>query len=137
MSDSPKHQLTSIIHEIEGVLGVTEFGNVPFAPQRFFWLSDVGPGTTRANHGHKSCHQLLICQQGTMDATITRGDGGVSVHAMSIGTTLHLPPLHWLALSNFSQDAVLGVLASEPYDKSEYINSQEELYELWNSVYKD
>jgi hypothetical protein len=56
---------------------------------------------------------------------------------MSIGTTLHLPPLHWLALSNFSQDAVLGVLASEPYDKNEYINGREELTELWNSVYKD
>ena len=137
MSDSPKNELTSIIYEIEGVLGVTEFGNVPFTPQRFFWLSGVGPDTTRANHGHRSCHQLLICQQGTLDATITRGNGEISVHAMSIGTTLHLPPLHWLELSNFSQDAVLGVLASEPYDKNEYINSREELTELWNSVYKD
>jgi hypothetical protein len=137
MSDSPKNELTSIIFEIEGVLGVTEFGNIPFTPQRFFWLSLVGPGTTRANHGHKSCHQLLICQQGTLEATITRGDGEISVHAMSIGTTLHLPPLHWLALSNFSQDAVLGALASEPYDKNEYINGREELTELWNSVYKD
>ena len=137
MSDSPKNELTSIIREIEGVLGVTEFGSIPFTPQRFFWLSDVGPGTTRANHGHKSCHQLLICQQGTLEATITRGDGEISVHAMSIGTTLHLPPLHWLELSHFSQDAVLGVLASEPYDKNEYITSREELTKLWNSIYKD
>ena len=137
MSDSPKTEQTSIIYEIDAVLGVTEFGNVPFTPQRFFWLSGVSPNTTRANHGHRSCHQLLICQQGTLDATITRGNGEDSVHSMSIGTTLHLPPLHWLALSNFSQDAVLGVLASEPYDKNEYINSREELSELWNSVYKD
>ena len=137
MSDSPKNELTSIIYEIEGVLGVTEFGKVPFTPQRFFWLSGVGSNTTRANHGHKSCHQLLICQQGTLDATITRGNGEISVHSMSIGTTLHLLPLHWLELSNFSHDAVLGVLASEPYDKNEYINSRGELTELWNSVYKD
>ena len=137
MSDSPKIEHTSIIHEIDGVLGVTEFGIVPFTPQRFFWLSGVSPDTTRANHGHRSCHQLLICQYGALDATITRGDGEMSVHALSIGTTLHLPPLHWLELSNFSQDAVLGVLASEPYDKNEYINSREELTELWNSAYKD
>jgi hypothetical protein len=32
---------------------------------------------------------------------------------------------------------VLGVLASEPYNKNEYINSREELTELWNSDYKD
>jgi hypothetical protein len=137
MSDSPINELTSIIYEIEGALGVTEFGSIPFTPQRFFWLSAVGPDVTRANHAHRSCHQLLICQQGTLETTITRGDGEVSVHAMSIGTTLHLPPLHWLELSLFSQDAVLGVLASEPYNKNEYVNSREELYELWNSVYKD
>ena len=137
MSDSPRNEITNIIQMIEGFLGVTEFRNVPFAPQRFFWLSKVGPDTTRANHGHRSCHQLLVCQQGTVDATIIRGDNEISVHAMSIGTTLHLPPLHWLELSNFSQDAVLGVLASEPYDKNEYINSLEELYELWTSTYKD
>ena len=137
MSDSPKNELISVFHEIEGVLGVTEFGNVPFTPQRFFWLSRVGSNTTRANHGHKSCQQLLICQQGTLDAIITRGNGEISVHSMNIGTTLHLPPLHWLELSNFSHDAVLGVLASEPYDKDEYINSREELTELWNSAYKD
>jgi hypothetical protein len=56
---------------------------------------------------------------------------------MSVGLTLHLPPLHWLELSNFSQDAVLGVLASEPYDKNEYINSLEELTALWKSVYRN
>jgi hypothetical protein len=48
-----------------------------------------------------------------------------------------LPPLHWLELMNFSRDAVLGVLASEPYDKDEYINSLEELFELWTLTYKD
>jgi UDP-2-acetamido-3-amino-2,3-dideoxy-glucuronate N-acetyltransferase len=137
MSDSFHNPLTSIIHEAEGVLGVTEFGSIPFTPERFFWLSGVEPDATRANHGHRSCHQLLICQRGTLKATITRGNGEISVCSMSIGRTIHLPPLHWLELSHFSQDAVLAVLASEPYDKNEYINSREELSELWNSIYKD
>lgn len=137
MSDSARNEFTSIIHDMEGLLGVTEFKNIPFTPQRFFWLSGVGSDTTRANHGHRSCHQLLICQQGTLDATITRGNGEISIHVMSLGSTLYLPQLHWLELSNFSEDAVLGVLASEPYDKDEYINSREELFELWSFVYKD
>ena len=137
MSDSSRNELTSVFQEIEGILGVTEFSYIPFTPQRFFWLSKVPPDSIRANHGHRSCHQLLICQQGTLDATITRGNGEVSVHVMSLGSTLYLPPLHWLKLSNFSHNAVLGVLASEPYDKNEYINSREELSELWSSVYKD
>ena len=137
MSNSSRNELTSVFQEIEGTLGATEFSYIPFTPQRFFWLSKVPPDSIRANHGHRSCHQLLICQQGTLDATITRGNGEISVHVMSLGSTLYLPPLHWLKLSNFSHNAVLGVLASEPYDKNEYINSREELSELWSSVYKD
>ena len=137
MSNPFRNELTDVFQEIEGTLGATEFGCIPFTPQRFFWLSKVPPDSIRANHGHRSCHQLLICQQGTLKATITSGNSEISVHAMSVGTTLHLPPLHWLELSNFSHDAVLGVLASESYDKYEYINSREELYELWSSAYKD
>ena len=47
---------------------------------------------------------------------------------MSVGTTLHLAPLHWLELSAFSTDAVLGVLASEPYDQREYITERSEFF---------
>lgn len=137
MDKSFQKNLTSLHRDSEGLLGVTEFANIPFVPKRFFWLSQVGLNITRANHGHKSCHQLLICQQGTLQATITRGDGKSSVHLMSAGITLHLPPLHWLELSNFSDDAILGVLASEPYNKDEYITSREELSKLWDFNYKD
>jgi hypothetical protein len=137
MSYTNRNDLASIIQEIEGSLGVIEFAEIPFVPQRFFWISNVGSEATRANHGHRSCHQLLVCQHGTLQATITRGDGGISVHKMIAGTTIHLPPLHWLELSDFSQDGLLGVLASEPYDKNEYINDRDELTQLWNSTYKD
>jgi len=132
-----RNELSNTIHDADGILGVTEFQSCPFIPQRFFWLTSVGNDIIRANHAHKSCHQLLLCQQGSLEAKITDGSGAVSVHEMLIGMTLHLPPLHWLELMNFSRDAVLGVLASEPYDKNEYINSLEELFELWTLTYKD
>lgn len=130
-----QNELTNIIHDADGKLGVTEFLGCPFTPRRFFWLTGVKSNSTRADHAHRSCHQLLICQQGELTARITRGDGEISLHEMKVGTTLHLPPLHWLELTNFSKDAVLGVLASEPYDKNEYITSTDELTELWNSHY--
>jgi UDP-2-acetamido-3-amino-2,3-dideoxy-glucuronate N-acetyltransferase len=132
-----RNELSNTIHDADGILGVTEFQSCPFIPQRFFWLTSVGTDIVRANHAHKSCHQLLICQQGSLTAKITDGTGAETMHEMIIGSTLDLPPLHWLELSHFSQDAVLGVLASEPYDKDEYINSREELSKLWHSAYKD
>jgi len=46
------------------------------------------------------------------------------------GATIHLAPLNWLELSAFSTDAVLGVLASEPYDQLEYITDRSEFLRL-------
>ena len=132
-----RNEITNIIHDLDGTLGVTEFLACPFTPRRLFWLTGVDQNQVRANHAHRSCHQLLICQQGKLTAKITRGDGEISLHELKVGTTLHLPPLYWLELACFSKDAVLGVLASEPYDKNEYITSKDELTELWNSHCKD
>jgi UDP-2-acetamido-3-amino-2,3-dideoxy-glucuronate N-acetyltransferase len=135
MINLDRNELTSTIQDTDGILGVTEFLACPFTPRRFFWLTGMENDCVRANHAHKSCHQLLICQQGELIAKVTRGDGEKFLYKMSVGTTLHLPPLHWLELVNFSRNAVLGVLASEPYDKNEYITNTNELTELWNSHY--
>jgi len=48
------------------------------------------------------------------------------------GATIPLAPLNWLELSTFSTDAVLGVMASEPYDQSEYITERSEFFGLTN-----
>jgi len=117
-----------VITEADGLLGVTEFADLPFVPQRFFWLSSIEGNAIRADHAHRTCHQLLVCLAGSLTATITTVTNKVVVHAMSVGTTLHLAPLHWLELSAFSTDAVLGVLASEPYDQREYITERSEFF---------
>jgi len=73
---------------------------------------------------------MLICLAGSLTATITDIDRNVVEHTMSVGTTIHLAPRNWLELSAFSTDAVLGVLASEPYDQSEYITERSEFFGL-------
>ena len=132
MTDS-NSALTSwarVITEADGLLGVSEFTDMPFMPKRFFWLSAIKGDTIRANHAHRTCHQLLVCLSGSLTATTTTVKNEVVVHAMSVGTTIHLAPLNWLELSTFSTDAVLGVLASEPYDQSEYITERSEFFGL-------
>ena len=119
-----------VFTEADGLLGVTEFAGMPFVPQRFFWLSSIEGNAIRADHAHRTCHQLLVCLAGSLTATITTVANEVVAHAMSVGTTIHLAPLHWLELSAFSKDAVLGVLASEPYDQSEYITERSEFFGL-------
>ncbi len=112
------------------MLGVTEFAGLPFVPKRFFWLSAIDKDTIRADHAHKKCHQILICLAGSLTATITTVSNEVVVHTMSVGSTIHLTPLHWLKLSVFSSDAVLGVLTSEPYRQDEHITDRSEFFGL-------
>jgi hypothetical protein len=75
---------------------------------------------------------MLVCLAGSLTATITNIGHEVAIYSMSAGTTIHLEPLHWLELSSFSTDAVLGVMASEPYDENEYITKRSEFFGLSN-----
>ena len=129
-SNSALPSWVRVITEADGLLGVTEFAGLPFVPQRFFWLSAIEGDAIRADHAHRTCHQLLVCLAGSLTATITTVANEVVAHTMSVGTTIHLAPLNWLELSAFSTDAVLGVLASEPYDQREYITERSEFFGL-------
>ena len=121
---------TKLVSELTGDLGVFEFSQLFFRPERFFWLKGIDPDVTRANHAHRTCHQLLICLAGRLKATVTAPSGNEKVFHLEFGEMLYLKPLMWLQLSEFSNDAVLGVLASEPYDPDEYINDFQELRQL-------
>jgi hypothetical protein len=109
-----------------------EFAGLPFVPKRFFWLSAIDGNAIRADHAHRTCHQMLVCLAGSLTATTTNIGNEVVVYSMSVGTTIHLEPLHWLELSSFSTDSVLGVMASEPYDENEYITERSEFFGLSN-----
>jgi|688.fasta_scaffold34910_6 UDP-2-acetamido-3-amino-2,3-dideoxy-glucuronate N-acetyltransferase len=122
--------------ETDGSLGVLEFSDAPFRPERFFWLCAIDPIATRASHAHRTCHQLLMCLAGEMTATITSPLGSKLDFRLAIGDILHLEPMMWLDLTNFSPEGVLGVMASEPYDTSEYINDFEELRQLGQATKK-
>jgi UDP-2-acetamido-3-amino-2,3-dideoxy-glucuronate N-acetyltransferase len=129
-SNSALPSWARVFTEADGLLGVTEFAGLPFVPRRFFWLSAIKGDAIRADHAHRTCHQLLVCLAGSLTATITTVANEVVVHALSVGDTIHLAPLNWLELSTFSTDAVLGVLASEPYDQHEYITDRSEFFGL-------
>ena len=129
-SQSAMPSWARVVTESDGLLGVTEFAGLPFVPQRFFWLSAIQGDAIRADHAHRTCHQLLVCLAGSLTATITTIDKDAVVHTLSVGTTIHLAPLNWWELSAFSKEAVLGVVASEPYDQREYITERSEFFGL-------
>jgi dTDP-4-dehydrorhamnose 3,5-epimerase-like enzyme len=99
---------------------------LPFAPRRLFYIFDVPAGTWRGGHAHRECRQFLICLKGSVTVETDDGEERRDYLLDNPHAGLYLPPPVWCSLGGFSQDAVLMVLASHPYDAADYIRDRQE-----------
>lgn len=113
------------VRDMRGDLTVAEFGELPFQPQRQFVVSNTS-GRVRGEHAHRECAQLLICVSGEMKVLIDDGTTRSTVRLASPHETLLVPAWVWAAQYDFSPDSALLVLASHPYDPTDYIRDYED-----------
>ena len=99
---------------------IEECRHVPFDIKRVFYLYDVPTGADRGAHAHKRLHQCLICLSGSFDVALDDGHHSRRVHLNRPWRALHIPPMIWAAEVNFDPGSVCMVLASAPYDESDY-----------------
>lgn len=108
--------------DARGVLTAAEAGGaLPFPAVRYFVIRDVPADATRAQHAQRRGHELLSCVAGacTVEA---RWHTGSAVHRLADpASALYLPPWVWVECREFSDDAVLVVLCSHPYDPVDQI----------------
>ena len=128
------HQLR-YVNEARGSLSVGEFErDIPFAPKRYFLISGVPTNEVRGEHAHKSCHQFLICIQGSCSLLLDDGKQRRDVKLDRPDLGIYLPPMIWGAQHSHSPDAMLLVFASEYYDSDEYIRVYEDFRRLAASL---
>jgi glyoxylate utilization-related uncharacterized protein len=94
--------------------------SIPFAIRRVFYLYDVPGGAARGAHGHKRLQQLIIAMSGSFDVNLDDGAHRKKLQLNRAYHGLYVPPMTWCSLDNFSSGAVALVLASNPYDESDY-----------------
>ncbi len=115
------------INDHRGNLTFIESGrHIPFEIKRTYYLYDVPGGATRAGHGHKALHQLMIAMSGSFDITL---DDGFEKKAISLNRSyngLYIPPMMWRDLDNFSSGAVCMVLASAFFDEGDYFRNYDD-----------
>lgn len=105
-----------------GALSVLEQGDtVPFDISRAFYIYDVPAGASRGEHAHRRTEQFFIAVAGDVDIRLDDGQLEEEHHLSDATTGLYVPAGIWGTMSDFSDDAILLVLASEPYDEDEYI----------------
>jgi WxcM-like, C-terminal len=94
--------------------------HVPFDIKRVFYLYDVPGGADRGGHALKKCHQFLVAMTGSFDVILDDGLNKKRIHLNRSYHGLHIPPLIWREMDNFSSGAVCLALASENYSEADY-----------------
>jgi dTDP-4-dehydrorhamnose 3,5-epimerase-like enzyme len=108
--------------------------HIPFEVRRIFSIYGVSPGHERASHAHRTNHQFIIMLAGSCAVEIDEGADIWRARLDAPYQGLHVPPLVWITLTNFTTDAVCLVLASEFYDPAEYIRDRGEFRQLLASA---
>ena len=103
---------------------------VPFEIKRTFFIYGTPEGIERGFHAHRTAEQLLVCVAGGCTVTLDNGVERAEVRLDDPSTAVAAGPLIWTEIRNFTPDAVLLVLASAPYEESDYVHDYGRFREL-------
>ncbi len=117
--------------DIRGRLAAGEVdAELPFVPKRVFMVYDVPSIEVRGEHAHRTLEQLLVCVHGALSVVVDDGERRIEHRLDDPTKALYIPPRVWGIQYAYSRDAVLMVLASDPYDADEYIRDYDEFIEI-------
>jgi len=100
--------------------------DISFDIERIYYLFDVPGGSTRGGHAHKALEQVLVAVMGALDVVLDDGERKKTIRLDRAYKGLYIPRLIWRELENFSSGGICLVLASLPYDESDYYRDYRE-----------
>jgi len=93
---------------------------LPFRIERVFYIYGVD-SSERGGHRHHKTIQAAICIQGECKIVNNDGKNTQIFHLDMPSKCVLLEPRDWHKMYDFSNDAILMVLASERFDQNDYI----------------
>lgn len=109
--------------------------DIPFGIRRVYYISKVDSEVTRGYHSHRKLHQILICVNGSVKIRLKNPCGEEIVELNDSSKGLYIGPLIWREMFDFSDEAVLLVLASEHYDVDDYIRNYDFYLDEANNLF--
>ena len=99
--------------------------NLPFRPQRLFWLHHIAPGQWRGRHGHRESELVLVAIHGGCQVHLDDGRVTEQVTLDDPARGLYVGTWVWHELTDFTPQATVLVIASTLYDDAEYLRDYE------------
>jgi hypothetical protein len=94
---------------------------LPFEVVRTYWIYGAS-GQTRGGHRHTYTRQALVALSGAVTMYMNDGVTEETIVLNHPSRCLLVEPKDWHTMS-FGENAVLLVMSSRPYDRSEYIDT--------------
>ncbi|NOW33951.1 dTDP-4-dehydrorhamnose 3,5-epimerase-like enzyme [Clostridium beijerinckii] len=102
---------------------IEEVFDVPFDIKRIYYITNVPQGVSRGFHAHRRLHQVLICINGSVKIKLKNPKEESEVILNDSSDGLYIGPYVWREMYDFSEDAILLVLASDYYNENDYIRN--------------
>lgn len=108
------------------LIALEQMKNIPFEIKRVYYMFDTVKGVRRGFHAHKQLKQILVCVKGNCKILLDDGTKKAEVALDRPNKGLLIESHLWREMFDFSEDAVLMVLASELYDEADYIRNYDD-----------
>ena len=106
--------------------------DIPFSIKRVYYMYDTVKGMVRGKHAHKSLEQILVCIHGSCKILLDDGREKKVIPLEKPYEGLYVPNNMWREMYDFSEDAVLMVLASDFYKENDYIRDYDQFISYIN-----
>lgn len=107
---------------------------VPFEIKRIYYIFDTERYAVRGRHAHHNLEQAIICVSGACDFILDDGKERITVHLDNPAQALYIKNNIWREFTNFTEDCVVMVLASEHYNADDYIRDYDEFLDQVSSL---
>jgi hypothetical protein len=86
-----------------------------------YYIAEASGEVKRGQHGHRNLQQILIAPVGSFKVKIINkyGEKVYTLDRPNVG--LYIPEMSWRELYNFSDPSCCLVVASQVYDKEDYV----------------
>ena len=112
------------------LVAIEEGIDLPFDVRRVYYIYDTLPGVRRGFHAHLQLQQILLCVSGSCKIHLDNGYETAEVLLDKPNEGLYISSNMWREMYDFSEGAVLLVLASEHYTEADYIRNYDAFIEM-------